>query len=266
MHASDGCQPAIRQKKSNAQSNRNHAYFRNPFRGKNQDEARQLALLYEQLKQRNLAAMFLTYGQDEHNALLHIADAQSGNACGLRCPFCGEPLTARKGTVLAHHFAHQSNSCRSIWSSGYDFIPSYEGYYLFGLTKPQQRALREIINTHQAHTFYADTLKSVTFESLRLKNFLSLVRHQPDERDRLRPVTRITDKAKAFAAQFSLLEFATFMRTEFEHAHQSLQEKGAEHDYQIALRILARELERVEQTTLYFIEITTDTQILHRSA
>lgn len=86
--------------------------------------------------------MFLTYGRDEQDKLIHISEVSSGAACELACPFCGVPLTARKGDVLAHHFAHQFDSCRSVWAGGSEFIPSYEGYYLFGLTNaPTAHAL-----------------------------------------------------------------------------------------------------------------------------
>lgn len=37
---------------------------------------------------------------------VHIDDVESGLACGCTCPFCGEPLIARKGKVRTPHFAH----------------------------------------------------------------------------------------------------------------------------------------------------------------
>lgn len=35
-----------------------------------------------------------------------IANVESGSKCGCVCPACGEPLVAKKGTQVMHHFAH----------------------------------------------------------------------------------------------------------------------------------------------------------------
>lgn len=37
-----------------------------------------------------------------------IADVESGLKCGCICPACGEPLVAKKGSKMAHHFAHHA--------------------------------------------------------------------------------------------------------------------------------------------------------------
>lgn len=38
--------------------------------------------------------------------LIHISDVEAGLACECVCPACGHPLIARKGSQVAHHFAH----------------------------------------------------------------------------------------------------------------------------------------------------------------
>lgn len=38
--------------------------------------------------------------------VLHISEVSSGLSCGCVCLECGEPLVAKKGPVLSHHFAH----------------------------------------------------------------------------------------------------------------------------------------------------------------
>ena len=37
-----------------------------------------------------------------------IADVESGLRCGCTCPACGEPLVAKKGSKVMHHFAHHT--------------------------------------------------------------------------------------------------------------------------------------------------------------
>lgn len=41
---------------------------------------------------------------------ISIEDVESGLKCGCVCPACGEPLVAKKGTKVMHHFAHHSGS------------------------------------------------------------------------------------------------------------------------------------------------------------
>jgi len=47
----------------------------------------------------------LHYGKNG-DQLLHISEVSSGLSCCCVCLECGEPLVAKKGPVLSHHFAH----------------------------------------------------------------------------------------------------------------------------------------------------------------
>jgi hypothetical protein len=55
--------------------------------------------------------MFLEYGVDAHDELIHISQVARGHVT-LTCPYCGAPLVARKGKRVAHHFAHVNETCR----------------------------------------------------------------------------------------------------------------------------------------------------------
>ena len=46
-----------------------------------------------------------------------IEDVESGLKCGCACPACGEPLVAKKGKKVIHHFAH---SCGHTCEYGYE--------------------------------------------------------------------------------------------------------------------------------------------------
>lgn len=50
----------------------------------------------------------LIYGLKE-GRITHIFRVESGLECGCFCPACGDRLIAKKGDVVRHHFAHQSN-------------------------------------------------------------------------------------------------------------------------------------------------------------
>lgn len=48
----------------------------------------------------------LPFGLNEKNALVHIADVESGKKCGCICPSCRFALIAAKGNLRQHHFRH----------------------------------------------------------------------------------------------------------------------------------------------------------------
>ena len=49
----------------------------------------------------------LTYALKD-GKVVHISEVESGLRCGCVCPSCGEKLVAKKGSQMAHHFAHYS--------------------------------------------------------------------------------------------------------------------------------------------------------------
>lgn len=51
----------------------------------------------------------LTRAWDENKVLVHVNDVPSGASCGCFCPFCEQPLYARKGSKRAYHFSHAYN-------------------------------------------------------------------------------------------------------------------------------------------------------------
>lgn len=207
--------------------------------------------------------MFLTYGRSDQGQLVHIAEAKSGRACGLNCPFCGGPLVARKGRILAHHFGHRQTTCRPQVAGEEDLIPSYEGFYLMGLTRVQQRTLHQLIEAHGPRPFLAADLPAVTRKALVEKGCLSLW-EQPGRFERLEMAGRLTAKGLAFGGGLTLLEFARLMQAAFERAEARLDDETDEPLAGAAREMLARELERLRQTSLYFLEIETGQGTLHK--
>lgn len=209
--------------------------------------------------------MFLTYGrQVEGERLVHIAEAERGNACRLFCPFCGGALTARKGDFIGHHFAHQTDSCRSTSADAEDFIPSYESYFILGLTGPQRQALQRLIEQYGYKPFYAGAVNARVLTSLHQKRFVSTwLQPRYITEPGLIKAGRLTDKAKAFAGQLSLSDFAALMLAEFDRSQAQLQSR-TDDESQVACHILDRELERLRQTFLYFLEIDTDRGVIHK--
>jgi hypothetical protein len=57
--------------------------------------------------------MWLKFGVSCDNALVCIEDISSGKT-SLTCLYCGGGLTAKKGRVKEHHFAHTEETCRPV--------------------------------------------------------------------------------------------------------------------------------------------------------
>jgi hypothetical protein len=57
--------------------------------------------------------MWLKFGVNSDNALVCIEDIPSGKTA-LTCLYCGGGLTAKKGRIKEHHFAHTQETCRPV--------------------------------------------------------------------------------------------------------------------------------------------------------
>ncbi len=208
--------------------------------------------------------MFLTYGKDARGELVHISEAKRGDACGLSCPFCGGALTAKQGDVVGHHFAHQADTCRPASASAEDFIPSYEGYFLQGLTPAQRRVMEGILKQRgdTPRFFDAHSIHLTTLRALGAMHFLDVIfvswgygRHEA--------LARTTNKGLAFGCRLSPAEYAAYMWSEFRRSRASL-EKRDDPEAPIARHMLELEMARVERTALYLLRVEADGRIIHK--
>ena len=54
----------------------------------------------------------LIFALNNDEEIVSIDNVESGLSCNCMCPACGEPLVAKKGKDMMHHFAHYSGySC-----------------------------------------------------------------------------------------------------------------------------------------------------------
>lgn len=74
--------------------------------------------------------MWLKFGVDERDRLIPIDEVRRGKT-SLGYPYCGGLLTAKKGKIMAHHFAHTGETCRQ--TSGDRDLPTLPYYDKFDL-------------------------------------------------------------------------------------------------------------------------------------
>lgn len=81
--------------------------------------------------------MLLDFGLDTHGHYVHVGGVGKGKV-ELFCPYCNGQLQAKKGKVIAHHFAHLKDTCqKSKLSVSITQIPTIDRFEL--LTPLQQK-------------------------------------------------------------------------------------------------------------------------------
>ncbi|MDZ8069023.1 MAG: GIY-YIG nuclease family protein [Nostoc sp. DedQUE08] len=71
--------------------------------------------------------MWLKYGVNEDGILICIEDINRGRTL-LKCPYCNGELTAKKGKVKEHHFAHHGETCRRVANREFPTLPLYDNF------------------------------------------------------------------------------------------------------------------------------------------
>ncbi|MCP3699412.1 MAG: hypothetical protein GY920_12775 [Aliivibrio sp.] len=119
--------------------------------------------------------MFLTFGSNETNELVSIHAVKSGKTA-LACPFCKQPLIAKKGAQKEHHFAHAGNTCATskdaIQSAQ---LPTFDTFEL--LTKAEQTYLERRGKYKHKDIFYFSSLNA-TVEMLDRLGILEVEYHE----------------------------------------------------------------------------------------
>jgi hypothetical protein len=76
---------------------------------------------------RDVPRSFLHHGVNADGALVPVEEVERGRTA-LVCPYCARGLIARKGRVLAPHFAHHGPTCRESHERAAARIPLYDDF------------------------------------------------------------------------------------------------------------------------------------------
>lgn len=75
------------------------------------------------------SSMWLKYGLNADNILVSIEETPRGKT-GLRCPYCSGELTAKKGKIKVHHFAHTGTTCQPVLRRSIPTLPLYDNFFV----------------------------------------------------------------------------------------------------------------------------------------
>lgn len=91
--------------------------------------------------------MWLKYGIDADKSLISIDDVERGKT-DLKCPYCDGTLTAKKGKIKVHHFAHTQETCREVnREDEIPYLPLYDSFNI-NLTPKEFQQLKDLWNRY----------------------------------------------------------------------------------------------------------------------
>ncbi|WP_319422704.1 competence protein CoiA family protein [Pleurocapsa sp. FMAR1] len=201
--------------------------------------------------------MWLKHGVNPKGELITISEVTSGKT-NLVCPFCDRDLTAKKGKIKQHHFAHSGETCLRVRKGKLPSLPLYDNFHL-QLSAKHFQLLKDLWSEY-GHTDYA--IITVPFE-LEMKKLFSWTPQG----------YYFTDLGKIPVGGLSLSEFNAVQEplilSELDRLKNSmfmakaiggelLEEKLAD------LNIYRLQLQRILRFTLYFLQIKCDGKTLHK--
>ena len=199
----------------------------------------------------------LKYGVNPKGELITIFQVSSGKT-DLVCPFCDRNLTAKKGKIKQHHFAHSGETCLRVRKGKLPSLPLYDNFHLHLSAKHFQLLKdlwREYGNTDYAvitvpfelemkklfdwtpQGYYFTDLGKIPVGGLSLSRFNAV--QEPLILSELDRLTNSAEVSKALSEEL-------------------LEEKLAD------LKIYRLQLQRILRFTLYFLQIQADNTILHK--
>lgn len=203
--------------------------------------------------------MWLNYGVSADNALVGIEDVPSGKT-NLTCLYCGGGLTAKKGKVKQHHFAHTEETCYPVAKKQVPTLPLYDNFNI-ELSGKELEELKVFWNNYGVENYEICVKPSLKLILSKLLAWNS------------RGCYEFTDLGKIPVGALSLVLFNEVQEplllkklSELEQAAERakiitsryLPERIAD------LRIYLAQYKRILENQLYFLEIKTGRKLLHK--
>ena len=203
--------------------------------------------------------MWLKFGVNADNNLVAIEDVPSGKT-DLTCLYCGGFLTAKKGLVKAHHFAHTEETCYPVAKKNVPTLPLYDNFNI-------RLSGKELQQLKQLWRSYGNTNYSIPVVPFRLVLRKLFVHNSQQEGYDFTPLGKIPVGVLPLV-QFNqvqeplLLEELAKLKGAAERAQilnsSSLNQRLAD------FRLYRAQLRRILQLKLYFLQVETDSETLHK--
>ena len=201
--------------------------------------------------------MWLEYGVNPERELVTINEVNSGKT-NLVCPFCDSLLTAKKGKIKQHHFAHSGETCLRVRKGSLPSLPLYDNFHL-NLSQYNFQLLKDLWREYK-NTDYP--IITVPFE-LEIKKLFSWTPQG----------YYFTDLGKIPVGSLSLSDFnkvqEPLILSELDRLSNSVEMAraigGEVLEEKLAnLKIYQLQFGRILRFTLYFLQIKVDSKLLYK--
>ncbi len=205
--------------------------------------------------------MWLKYGVSLSGQLLSVDDVPQGKT-NLYCLYCGGSLTAKKGEVNKHHFAHTKETCKMVITrikyKSFPGLPLYDNFNV-QLTGKQLEQIKVLWKSYGAHNYPIP--KDLITMQLILKKIFNLIENKEYE---------FTDLGKIPVGVLGLRSFNQ-VQEPLILAELARLEKSARLGNYLGIdervadwRIYQAQLKRILLNYLYFLEIKVDGNLLYK--
>ena len=211
----------------------------------------------------------LLSGRDATGQLVGIDQVASGRV-DLACPYCDGPLVARKGRVIAHHFAHRLETCLDVQRASSLGIPFFTD--LEQLPSLERGDLNLLARLRRAREINVRSLRGGERRAFLRLERTGLVEAVPPGRRWVDGVGshRHTDfglrVVAARSRRLSLARFAALQREAIERRLRALEDAASSGGgaARVDLQLFRAELERARGVDLYLLDVRIDSLAIHK--
>ncbi|WP_375448979.1 competence protein CoiA family protein [uncultured Nostoc sp.] len=207
--------------------------------------------------------MWLKYGVNEEGILICIEDINRGKT-SLQCPYCNSSLTAKKGKVKEHHFAHNEETCRPIANREFPTLPLYDNFnvQLSGKDLAQLKLLwQEYGAKNYPISSYLITSSLLKAGVLRKNLYLTPPEYEFSDLGKI-PVGALEFARFNDVQEPLLLKKLLKFELAFKHAEYK---NAPDLAYRLTdLKLYRAQLQRILSSSLYFLEIETNIGTLYK--
>ncbi|NMG08777.1 GIY-YIG nuclease family protein [Brasilonema sp. UFV-L1] len=207
--------------------------------------------------------MWLKYGIDENGTLVNISDVTKGKT-SLKCPYCDCKLTAKKGKIKEHHFAHTKQTCRPVLTREFPVLPLYDNFDIHLSSKDFQQLKLLWKEYGSAYYFISpDLVPSGLIRAGLLQKNISTFPYQYEFTNLGKiPIGALELMLFNEVQEPLLLKKLLKLELAVEHA---LHKNAPDLDYIFTdLKLYCAQFKRILSCRLYFLEIYTNQDTLHK--
>lgn len=198
--------------------------------------------------------MWLEYGIDPNGEMIFIESHRRGKT-DLKCPYCSGALTAKKGAIKNHHFAHTDETCRAVKSGRDISVP-----FLAGFDRHLSNSeLSALIHFHKTGRLNPD-LK----DKLYRKDFIVQNANYRWKLDALGEITCGVMPLDRFSKFQSLAIIAKLKKLETRVVDADAVNSIDLPDLLTDLKLYKYHVKRILSQTLYFLKIVSDSTTMYK--